>query len=163
MMTIFYVLVIVMLLGSYIADKKKTKKALKIALKKLKNILPAFLTMLIMVSIVLYLVPDAMIAKYLGEENILSGALIASLLGSISLMPGFIAFPLAKVLLSKGIKYCVIASFTTSLMMVGIITYPVEKKYFGSKLTIVRNIFSYVIVLILALIIGLAYGEVVIW
>ncbi|WP_066497184.1 permease [Abyssisolibacter fermentans] len=162
-MTIFYVLVIVMLLVSYIADKKKTKKALKIALKKLKNILPAFLTMLIMVSIVLYLVPDAMIAKYLGEENILSGALIASLLGSISLMPGFIAFPLAKVLLSKGIKYCVIASFTTSLMMVGIITYPVEKKYFGSKLTIVRNIFSYVIVLILALIIGLAYGEVIIW
>jgi len=45
------------------------------------------------------------------------------------------------------------------LMMVGILTYPVEKEYFGVKVTIVRNVISFGIALIIALIIGICFGE----
>jgi uncharacterized membrane protein YraQ (UPF0718 family) len=77
-------------------------------------------------------------------------------------MPGFIAFPLSGLLLNKGVSYTIIAVFTTTLMMVGILTYPVEKEFFGVKVTIIRNFLSLLIALIVALFIGVFYGELII-
>lgn len=145
---------------SFIADSERTLKAFKMALKKFVTILPAFLGMLILVSIVLFLIPDRVISQYLGSSNIFTGVLFASFLGSITLMPGFIAFPLCGILLKKGVLYMVLSAFTTTLMMVGILTYPIEKAYFGTKVTIIRNIISLFIALIVALMTGIFFGEI---
>ena len=83
---------------SFIADSERTLKAFKMALKKFVTILPAFLGMLMLVSIVLFLIPDRVISQYLGSSNIFTGVLFASFFGSITLMPGFIAFPLCGIL-----------------------------------------------------------------
>ena len=147
------------LLISVIADRKKTLTAIKISYKKFINILPAFLTMLIFVSIVLFLVPDKVISNYLGNNNKFIGLILASFFGSITLMPGFIAFPLCGMLLKIGVSYMVLSAFTTTLMMVGILTYPIEKKYFGGKVTLIRNVISFFIALIVALVIGFFFGE----
>ena len=147
------------LLISIIIDRKKTRTAIKISGKRLINILPAFLTMLIFVSIVLFLVPDKTISNYLGNNNKFIGLILASFFGSITLMPGFIAFPLCGILLKKGVSYMVLSAFTATLMMVGILTYPVEKEYFGVKVTIIRNVISFFIALIVALLIGFFFGE----
>ena len=145
---------------SFSANREKTLKAFKIALKRLVNILPAFLSMLILVSIVLFLVPDKVISIYLGSNNIFTGVFFASLFGSITLMPGFIAFPLCGILLKKGVLYMVLSAFTTTLMMVGILTYPIEKEYFGIRVTIIRNIISFFIALIVAVMTGIFFGEI---
>lgn len=147
------------LLISFIGNKEKTLRAVKIAFKKLVKILPAFLTMLIFVSIVLFLIPDKIILHYLGNNNRFISLILASFFGSITLMPGFIAFPLSGILLQKGVSYMVLSAFTTTLMMVGILTYPIEKEYFGSKVTLIRNIISFFIALIVALSIGFFFGE----
>ena len=145
---------------SFIADSERTLKAFKMALKKFVTILPAFLGMLMLVSIVLFLIPDRVISQYLGSSNIFTGVLFASFLGSITLMPGFIAFPLCGILLKKGVLYIVLSAFTTTLMMVGILTYPIEKAYFGTKVTIIRNIISLFIALIVAVMTGIFFGEI---
>lgn len=145
---------------SFIADSERTLKAFKMALKKFVTILPAFLGMLMLVSIVLFLIPDRVISQYLGSSNIFTGVLFASFLGSITLMPGFIAFPLCGILLKKGVLYMVLSAFTTTLMMVGILTYPIEKAYFGTKVTIIRNIISLFIALIVAVMTGIFFGEI---
>jgi uncharacterized membrane protein YraQ (UPF0718 family) len=145
---------------SFIANRKKTLKAVKISLKRFLNILPAFLDMLILVSIVLFLVPDRVISNYLGSNNMLAGVLLASFFGSITLMPGFIAFPLCGILLKKGVLYMVLSAFTTTLMMVGVLTYPIEKDYFGTRVTIVRNVVSLFIALIVAVMTGIFFGEI---
>jgi len=145
---------------SLIADTERTLKAFKMAVKKFVTILPAFLGMLILVSIVLFLIPDRVISQYLGSSNIFTGVLFASFLGSITLMPGFIAFPLCGILLKKGVLYIVLSAFTTTLMMVGILTYPIEKAYFGTKVTIIRNIISVFIALIVAVMTGIFFGEI---
>jgi uncharacterized membrane protein YraQ (UPF0718 family) len=44
-------------------------------------------------------------------------------------------------------------------MMVGIVTYPVEKDFFGLKITVIRNIISLVMAVIVSIVIGLFYGE----
>jgi len=121
-MYILYTVAGLALLISFIANRNQTVRALKIAVKRFANILPAFLVMLILVSIVLFLVPDELISDYLADNNRFIGVLFASFIGSITLMPGFIAFPLAGILLNEGVPYMVLAAFTTTLMMVGILT-----------------------------------------
>ena len=147
-------------MASFLANRKKTLSALKIAAKRFVKILPAFLTMIILVSIVLFLIPDEVIPKYLGGSNKFIGVIFASLFGSITLMPGFIAFPLAGILLKEGVAYMVLAAFTTTLMMVGILTAPIEKAYFGMKVTVIRNIISFFIALIITVVIGIFFGEI---
>ena len=158
-MIYLYIFTGLSIIVSFILNRQKTFKAFKIAWKKFIKILPAFLTMLILVSIILFLVPDRIISNYLGSNNKFLGMLFASFFGSITLMPGFIAFPLAKILLNKGVPYMVLSAFTTTLMMVGVLTYPVEKEYFGAKVTIIRNLISLIIALIVAIITGFFFGE----
>ena len=155
-----YIVTGVAVLISLVVNREKTLKAIKIAVKRFVNILPAFLTMLILVSIVLFLIPDKVISSYLGSNNKSIGVLFASFLGSITLMPGFIAFPLCGILLKKGVLYMVLAAFTTTLMMVGVLTYPIEKEYFGIRVTIIRNVISFFIALVIAVTIGIFFGEI---
>ena len=116
--------------------------------------------MLILVSIILFLFPDEVISSYLNNSSKFISVLLASFIGSITLMPGFVAFPLSGILLTKGVPYMVLSAFTTTLMMVGIITFPIEKEYFGVKVTIIRNIISFFIALIIAIITGIFFREV---
>lgn len=158
-MRYLYIITAAALLLSLIKDRAKTGKAIRMAAKKLLKILPAFLAMLICISIVLFLVPDRVIVRWLGNANQWQGLVLASLFGSITIMPGFIAFPLAGILLEKGVGYMVLSAFTTTLMMVGVMTYPVEKAYFGHRVTILRNALSFFIALAVALVVGFCFGE----
>ena len=159
-MYFLYGITAVSLIASIIVSRKKTLQALTIALRRFLNLLPRFAVMLLLVSIVLFFVSDKLIAQYLGVENKYLGLLMASLLGSVTIMPGFIAFPLAGILLGKGVPYMVLAGFTTTLMMVGLLTYPVEKAFLGTKVTIIRNIISFFIALSIALMVGIFFGEI---
>ncbi|NOY69321.1 MAG: hypothetical protein GXP53_07495 [Deltaproteobacteria bacterium] len=159
-MYILYIATGLALLISLIADREKTHRAVKISVKKLLNILPAFITMLVLVSIVLYLVPDSMITALLSGRNIFSGTIIASIAGSITLMPGFIAYPLCGILLKKGVTYMVLSAFSTTLMMVGVLTFPIEKAYFGTWVTILRNLVSFGIAIAVAVATGIVFGEI---
>lgn len=158
---IFYIVTAALLTISFFADKKKTLKSLKIAWKKFSGIAPGFAVMLILVSISLYLLPHEVIKEYLGEEDLLSGMGLSLLVGSIALMPGFIVFPLCGILRAQGVPYMVLSAFTTTLMMVGIVTLPIEKEYFGLKTALIRNGIGLLTALIVAIITGIVFAEVV--
>ena len=158
-MKVFYILTFVCLLVSFIKDRKKTKKALMIGFKKFRKILPSFGLMVVAVAIVLPLLPPEFIAKTLGQDNHWLGMLLGGSLGSISMMPGFIAFPLSGVLIDQGVPYMVIAAFTTTLMMVGILSFPIEQKYLGTRVAVVRNIASLLIALLVSVAVGFFFGE----
>jgi uncharacterized membrane protein YraQ (UPF0718 family) len=132
-MTYIYILASAGLIISVISDRRKTVKALKNALNMFLKMLPLLFITLALVSIVLYFLPDHVIADYLSGSDLFAGTAAAALIGSISLLPGFITFPLAGLLLEQGVSYTIIAAFTVCLMMVGIVTYPIERKYFGMK------------------------------
>jgi len=155
-----YIIAGIALLVSFAFSRERTLRAVKITVKRFITILPAFLTMIILVSIVLFLVPDEAIAHYLGGSDKFTGALFASFFGSVTLMPGFIAFPLCGILLEKGVAYMVLAAFSTTLMMVGVLTAPVEKEYLGIKVTIIRNVISFLIAIAIAVVIGISFGEI---
>ena len=95
------------------------------------------------------------ISKLVGQKSGWLGMIIASVIGSITLIPGFVAFPLASALLNNGAGIMQIAVFISTLMMVGIVTVPLEIKYFGKKAAIVRNISAFVFSYIVAIVIGM--------
>jgi len=148
---VLYVLAIVLLTISFLRDKKKTKMALKKAWKSFENILPQFLSILVIIGILLALLSPETISKLIGQQSGWIGMLIASLIGSITLIPGFVAFPLASALLKNGAGFMQIAVFISTLMMVGIITLPIEMKYLGNKATILRNALAFVFSFIVAI------------
>ena len=152
---ILYGITITLLGISFAKDKSKTKMALKKAWKSFENIMPQFLVVILFVGILLtYLNPET-ISLIIGEKSGAFGVIMASLVGAVTLIPGFIAFPTAALLLENGAGYMQIAAFISSLMMVGIVTIPVEMKYFGKKMTLLRNGFAFIFSFIVAYIIGL--------
>ena len=151
---LLYALAIAGLVVSFFKDRQKTKMALKKAWKAFENILPQFLAILVIIGLALAILSPETITKLLGANSGIWGVLVASLIGSITLIPGFVAFPLAATLLKSGAGYMQIAAFVSTLMMVGIVTMPLEMKTFGKRATVVRNISAYAFSLIAALVIG---------
>jgi uncharacterized membrane protein YraQ (UPF0718 family) len=151
---IMYGLAITLLVISSIKDKKKTKGALKKGVNSFLNIFPQMLGILTSVGIIFSFFDADTISKIVGSESGWFGVLLSAVVGSITLIPGFIAFPMADMVLKNGGGYMQIGAFVSSLMMVGLMTAPLEIKYFGKKLTLVRNIFAFFFSLFVAYIIG---------
>lgn len=161
-MIALYIVAVIAIIISFIVDKGKTVKGLKMGMKKFLNILPNYLMILIIIAFVL-LISEEFIIDYLTQNTVLIGMISALIIGSITMMPGFIAYPLAGILVDKGVPYMVVAAFVSSLMLVGVVTYPVEKEYMGVKATIYRNIGAFFVAGMIAIITGIFYGEVIIW
>ncbi len=148
-----FVFTLAVLLYSYKKDRQKTKQALKIAYNSFRNILPSILAILGLIGLLLALVPKEFIQNLFGNNSPI-GILIISAVGSITLIPAFIAFPLAASLLQAGASVMAVSSFITTLLMVGVITAPMEIHYFGRRFTIFRNALGLLSALIIAVIMG---------
>lgn len=143
------------LLYSAVRDRQRTKKALRIALKSFLNILPDFSVVLALIGIMLTFLTPGMISMVLGRASGIWGMLLASVVGSITLIPGFVAFPLAKSLLDYGAGVPQIAVFISTLMMVGFVTAPMEIKFFNRRETIIRNGLSFAFSFLVAAVVGM--------
>ena len=147
-----YLIAIIFLIISLVKSRAKTKQALLKAWNSFKNILPLLLGVILLIGLILSILDTSLISRIIGEKSGPLGVLLASVVGSITLIPGFIAFPTAALLLAGGAGYIQIAAFVQTLMMVGIVTLPMEIKYFNKKVAILRNVISFV------LSIGVAYS-----
>jgi len=137
------ILTAILTLISFVFDKKKTLKGIKKGMMMFFKILPTLLSVIIIVSFVLYLVSDEVLMQYLGKNAGLGAYVSAAVIGSVSIIPGFIAYPLAGILLKTGVSFSVLSVFITTLKMVGILTIPIETRFFGLKTAIIRNLLSF--------------------
>jgi uncharacterized membrane protein YraQ (UPF0718 family) len=144
---------------SLIKNKKKTISALKAAYKKFVYILSLFLIIMAGYAVVITFLPPDMMQDYIGAESGLNGIILSLSLGSVSVMPGFAAFPLCAALKSEGIPLYILAAFSISLMNVGVVTFPIEKKYLGVKVAIIRNIIALFISILAVIAFKLVFNE----
>ena len=112
------------------------------------------LTIFVIIGVAMAILKPETIQTLIGSDSGLWGVLAAAAIGSITLMPGFVAFPLAAALLKSGAGYMQIAAFVSTLMMVGVVTLPLEIKSFGRRAAIVRNSAALVFSLAAAFVIG---------
>ncbi|WP_294707610.1 permease [uncultured Fusobacterium sp.] len=154
MTAVFYIIAILALVVSFFKSKEKTKMVLKKAWKSFENIMPQFLAIILVIGIMLSVLTPEQISRFLGQDSGIMGVVMAAFIGAVTLIPGFVAFPLASALLHNGAGITQIAAFVSTLMMVGIITIPVEIEYFGKKVTIIRNLSAFIFSFIVAGIMG---------
>ncbi len=154
MTLVFYLIAIIGLIISFIKSREKTKMVLKKAWKSFENIMPQFLSIILIIGVMLAVLTPEQISAILGKDSGVMGVLLAAFIGAITLIPGFVAFPLASALLHNGAGITQIAAFVSTLMMVGIITIPVEIEYFGKKVTFFRNILAFLFSLVVAGVMG---------
>ncbi len=139
-----YIIAVVLFLVSLVKDRKKTVLALRKGLKAVEGILPQLLVVVLLISGVLSILDSKTISRFIGESSGFWGMLMASVAGSITLIPGFVAFPAAGELLRNGAGTLQIAAFVSSLMMVGVVTLPMEIAVFGKRAALTRNVLAFV-------------------
>ena len=153
--TIAIWLITFVLLGfSFAKDKKKTKDALKKALFMGRGMALSIFAVIFAIGLILAILPPEQIAQIIGKQNALVATIAAAGFGTITLIPAFIAFPLIGTLAGAGLGIMPSVAFLTTLTMVGVATFPLEKKEFGIKFAITRNALSFVFAIIIALIMG---------
>ncbi|MEA4891355.1 MAG: permease [Peptococcaceae bacterium] len=139
---------------SFAKDKVKTKQALKMAFGMGKGMLSSILSIIFAIGLILTVLPPMEIASFVGKQSVLLATVGAALFGTITLVPAFIAFPLVGTLVGAGVGVVPSVAFLTTLTMVGVVTFPLEKKEFGVKFTTVRNGLSFLFAIIIALVMG---------
>lgn len=139
---------------SIIKDKKKTFDSIFMAKGMMKNMIGQIIGVLFLIGLLLTFIPPEAIRNILGKSNLLFSTIIAALAGSITLIPAFISFPLVASFIDMGVSIVPSVAFLTTLTMVGIVTFPLEKQEFGLKFAAIRNIFSFLFAVVIALVMG---------
>ena len=150
---IFWSVASLALLVSWWRDPDRTVKAIQVCGRSLKGLVPGVLGMIALVGLVLALVPQEALTKLFTTKGVIGFAMI-SLVGSIFTMPAPIAFPLAGSLLRVGAAPAVLATFITTLTMVGIVSAPMEISYFGLRFTLLRQTLSFIAAIVIGLLMG---------
>lgn len=146
-----------LLVFSFFKDKDKTKTALKKALTSFENIMPQFFTVVIVIGIVLSVIDTDTISKIIGDNSGFVGVFLSSVVGSITLMPTFVAFSMSSALLQSGAGYPQVAALVSTLTMVGIMTFTLEAKYIGRRAALARNILAFLFSFVVALFVGMVF------
>jgi uncharacterized membrane protein YraQ (UPF0718 family) len=152
---VLYTLAFALLAISAMKDKGKTKKSLQIAWKSFIKMLPSVITIMLLIGISLSILDKDMISHIIGSESGIIGIVIALITGSIAVMPSFIAFPLGGALLNAGAGYAQVAALVSTVMAVGIVSMPMEIKYFNKGIAVKRIAFSFLICVIFTAVIGM--------
>jgi len=153
---VFWLVTVIWFIVSIIKDKKKTLSSIKMSSGMMKHMAGEIIGILFLIGIILTFLPPETIKEYAGQSSSLITTLIFALVGCITLIPAFVAFPLAGSLVNAGASIMPVVAFLTTLTMVGIVTFPLEKKEFGTKFTLIRNSLSFVFAIVIALIMGVA-------
>jgi uncharacterized membrane protein len=76
--------------------------------------MPEFLTVIILVGVILALLNAEVISKIIGNNSGWFGTIIAAIVGAITLIPGFVAFTTAAMLVENGAGYMQIGAFVST-------------------------------------------------
>ncbi len=122
----------------------------------MKHMAGEIIGILFLIGLILTFIPPEAIRQYAGKSNSIVTTIVFAIVGCITLIPAFVAFPLAGSLVNAGASIVPVVAFLTTLTMVGIVTFPLEKKEFGGKFTLIRNSLSFLFAIVIALIMGVA-------
>jgi uncharacterized membrane protein YraQ (UPF0718 family) len=139
---------------SIIKDKRKTLNSMKLARGMMKGIAGQIIGVLFLIGLILTFIPPETIKGAMEKTNVLVATIVSAAIGSITLIPAFVAFPLVGSLVDAGVSAVPAVAFLTTLTMVGIVTFSLEKKEFGTKFALTRNALSFAFAIVISLVMG---------
>ncbi|GMQ59857.1 permease [Vallitalea sediminicola] len=151
---ILFIIAIGALIISLFKDRLKTLNSIKSAKGMMKGMLSDIIGVLLLIGLILSLVPPEKIESLIGNGSGFFATIGAALVGTITLIPAFVAFPLIGSLKANGAGIITLTAFLTTLTMVGFVTFPLESKTFGRKFAVKRNLLSFIFAIIIAVGLG---------
>lgn len=147
---VLVIIAVIFLIWSFFKSREKTKESLKLSKNLLVKTFVEIIGVMALVGLVLAILPPELIKQLLGNSNEFLSTVYGAIIGALTIIPAFIAFPLSKSLYQSGANLTAIAAFITTLTMVGFATMPIEIKYFGKKFTLHRLWISFVAAILIA-------------
>jgi len=127
---------------------KQFKTANKKTLKSFWQLLPVLLSVLLLASMVVEIIPVLIKHDILGN-GILQDTLLANIIGSVSTGQPIVSYVLAGELQKAGIALLPVTVFIISWVTVGIISLPAEAVTLGWRFAIIRNLLAFIMALLL--------------
>lgn len=149
-----WLITIALTVASIVKDKKKTVDSMKQAQGMMKSMVGEIIAIIFLIGLMLTFIPPDSIKTALSSSNNFVATTVSAMVGSITLIPAFVAFPLVGSIINMGASIIPAVAFLTTLTMVGVVTFPLEKQEFGLKFAVARNLLSF----LFALVIGLSMG-----
>jgi uncharacterized membrane protein YraQ (UPF0718 family) len=135
-------------------DKKKLKDASKKSVKMLiQNSVRLFAIFVIIAILEKFLSPQA-VSQFLLKFSGFTGIIVGALTGSIMMGPAATSYPIGQYLLSHSASYSLVAAFLFTWVGIGVVALPLEFKFLGKKFTLLRNSFTFIAAILIALIMG---------
>lgn len=150
----FLIIASALMILSLISRRRETISAMRKSQKMMGNMLGQIVAVIFMIGLILTFIPPDTIRAALGSSNTLLSTVIGALAGSVTLIPAFVGFPLVGSLVDAGASIVPAVAFLTTLTMVGVVTFPLERREFGTKFALTRNGLSFVFALVIALTMG---------
>lgn len=147
---IFWIISLILIIFSFRKSKTKTLASMKKTRAMMKNLVGQIVMVILLIGLLITYVPPESIQRVLGSSNVVFGSLAAAVAGSITLIPAFVAFPLVASFVQIGASIIPGVAFLTTLTMVGVVTFPLERDAFGMKFTILRNLLSFGFAIVIA-------------
>jgi uncharacterized membrane protein YraQ (UPF0718 family) len=151
---LLWVTTCILFIISMTKDKQKTLSSIKMAKGMMKNMIGEIVAILFLIGLVLTFIPPDTIKNVLESSNVFLSTVVSAIVGSITLIPAFVAFPLVGSFVDIGVSIIPSVAFLTTLTMVGIVTIPLEKQEFGVKFAATRNLLSFGFAILIALAMG---------
>lgn len=151
----FWIVGGILFIVSIAKNREKSKEAMSKSRGMMKNMLGDIIGIIFMIGLIITVIPPETIEDFLGSGNTLVSSMVAAIVGSITLIPAFVAFPLVGSLVDAGASIVPGVAFLTTLTMVGVVTFPLEKKEFGTQFAVARNALSFGAALSIAVLMGL--------
>jgi uncharacterized membrane protein YraQ (UPF0718 family) len=137
---------------SSLKDRQKTKEAVKATFKIFYVVMPVLIFVFVLMGLIQAYVSREIIVSILGQKSGLLGILYAEIIGSVALFLPPAVFPFGGYLHDNGASYGAIAGFVFTAILIGVTTLPLELKLFGKRFTLARNLLTFGLTFVIAII-----------
>lgn len=150
--SIYLIIALGLLILSAFKDIEKTKKACKVTGKIALTVLPVLFLIFILMGTIEAFVSREVIASWLGAGSGVFSIIIGEIVGCVALIEPAAVFPFAGFLHENGANYGVVLGFVMTAILIGIVTLPLEVKLFGKRFTLVRNLLTFALILVMGIV-----------
>lgn len=138
----------------YRGDKDKIKIAYKKGIKMfIQNSIRIFAIFAIIAILEKFLSPES-VSAFLLKFNGFKGILVGALTGSVMMGPAASSYPIGQYLLSSNASVSLVSAFLFTWVGIGVVSIPLEFRFLGKKFTLLRNSFTFLAAILIALIMG---------
>lgn len=118
------------------------------------EMLPIFLSILLLISLYVTVIPKSFYSKFFTKNPIIDSVL-GAMLGSISTGNPLTSYIIGGELVKAGITLIAVVAFILSWVTVGIIQLPAECYFLGKRFGIIRNILSFLFAILISILLVL--------